>query len=176
MGAGTGAGSDTTYNDCNIAYGHAYSVLAAFQMTDASNVVHDMLMLRNPWGITNYNGNWHKGDTAWTAALIAQVPFGTNPTTSDSDGIFFMTAADFIKTDTAGDGTGSAYSCITNFEISHYRASEGYSNDYYDLMSTNEAEKTYYFVTPPNSDGDLYFTAETYYQEMVPSECIGASN
>ena len=40
-------------------------------MTDASNVVHDMLMLRNPWGITNYNGNWHKGDTAWTGALIA---------------------------------------------------------------------------------------------------------
>lgn len=30
MGAGTSGGSDTTYNDCGIAYGHAYSVIAAF--------------------------------------------------------------------------------------------------------------------------------------------------
>lgn len=33
MGAGTGAGADTTTNDCGIAYGHAYSILAAFDMS-----------------------------------------------------------------------------------------------------------------------------------------------
>ena len=166
MGAGTGTGSDTTFNDCGIAYGHAYSVLAAFQMTDSTtSTTYDMIMLRNPWGTTNYSGTWNKNDAGWTAAMIAQVPFGTNPTTSDSDGIFFMTSADFIQTTT---------NCITNFEISHYRASEGYSNDYYDLMST-DSTKTYYFATIPNQDGELYFTAETYYQEMVPSECLGLS-
>ena len=54
-------------------------------------------MLRNPWGATFYSGAWNKDDTAWTSSLISQVPFGIDPTTSDSDGIFFMTKEDFIK-------------------------------------------------------------------------------
>jgi hypothetical protein len=67
--------------------------------------------------------------------------------------------------------SGSAYSCLTNFEVAHYRASEGYKNNFYDIMGDDGTKKQYY-TTMPASDGDLYFTAETYYQEMVPSECI----
>ena len=64
---------------------------------------------------------------------------------------------------------------MINFEISHYRASEGYKNNYYDIIGDDGTKKQYY-TTMPAVDGDLYFTAETYYQEMVPSECItGAS-
>ena len=111
MGAGTGAGADTTFNDCGIAYGHAYSLLAAFEMTDASSVTWKMYMLRNPWGTTSYSGNWNKDDTKWTAALIGQVPFGINPTTSYSDGIFFMDKDEFLKI----TNNGAAYSCLTNF-------------------------------------------------------------
>ena len=70
MGAGTGSGSDTTTNDCGIAYGHAYSILEAFDMIAADGTVHDMYMIRNPWGTTNYNGAWYKSDSAWTTALI----------------------------------------------------------------------------------------------------------
>ena len=97
MGAGTGSGSDTTFNDCGIAYGHAYSVLSAFHMTADDGTVYDMIMLRNPWGTTNYSGAWYKSDSNWTTTLINQVPFGINPTTSDTDGIFFMTADHFIQ-------------------------------------------------------------------------------
>lgn len=137
MGAGTGAGADTTTNDCGIAYGHAYSILAAFDMsTTTPAATYNMLMIRNPWGTTGYTGPWHKGDTAWTSALIGQVPFGINPTTSDTDGIFFMTKEDFIKTQVSDSDT-TAYNCITNFEIAHYRASEGYKNNYYDIMATS---------------------------------------
>lgn len=52
MGAGTEGSTDTTFNDCGIAMGHAYAVLNAFTMTDADGVEYKMYTLRNPWGIT----------------------------------------------------------------------------------------------------------------------------
>lgn len=103
MGAGTAGGSDTTFNDCNIAYGHAYSILGTFTMD-----TYDMIMIRNPWGATYYNGNWNKDDTNWTDALAAQVLFGIDPRTSDSDGIFVMEASDFVT-------YSSSYSCINDY-------------------------------------------------------------
>jgi hypothetical protein len=71
MGAGTGGGSDSWYNDCGIAYGHAYSIITAFDMTDAEGTVFNMIMLRNPWGTTSYSRAWNKNYNAWTSALIA---------------------------------------------------------------------------------------------------------
>jgi hypothetical protein len=50
---------------------HAYSVLAAFTMTDASRVSHKCLLIRNPWGVAYYNQEWNKDDTAWTDDLVA---------------------------------------------------------------------------------------------------------
>lgn len=93
MGAGTSGGSDTTFNDCGIAYGHAYSVLGTYTMD-----TYDMVLLRNPWGLTYYSGTWNKDDAAWTDALVAQVPYGIDPRTSDTDGIFTMEISDFIDT------------------------------------------------------------------------------
>ena len=50
MGASTGSGLDSTINNCAIANGHAYSILAAFNMTDGTGKVHSVYMIRNPWG------------------------------------------------------------------------------------------------------------------------------
>ena len=51
MGAGTnGSGDDSATNQCGIAKSHAYSIISAFTMTDASSVEHKMLLMRNPWG------------------------------------------------------------------------------------------------------------------------------
>jgi hypothetical protein len=36
----------------------------------------------------------------------------------------------------------------------------------------DDGTKKQYYTTMPANDGDLYFTAETYYQVMIPSECI----
>ena len=69
MGAGTGSGSDTTFNDCGIAYGHAYSILTTFTMTSSGGTSYDMVMLRNPWGITYYSGTWYKSDSNWDDTL-----------------------------------------------------------------------------------------------------------
>jgi len=52
MGASTAGASDSVFNDCGIAAGHAYSIITSFEMTDSSSTVHKMLLLRNPWGVT----------------------------------------------------------------------------------------------------------------------------
>ena len=80
LGVGTDGSSDTTYNSCNIPMAHAYAVISVFQMTDGSS--HRMYMIRNPWGTSEYNGNWRSSDPAWTSSLKSQVPHGVDPTTS----------------------------------------------------------------------------------------------
>jgi hypothetical protein len=61
MGAGTaGNGDDTQNNGCGIAMSHAYSILAAFTMTDASNISYKMFLIKNPWGGSLYSSDWNK--------------------------------------------------------------------------------------------------------------------
>lgn len=100
--------SGETTNACGIVQGHAYSILSAFTMTDADGEDYNMLLIRNPWGITYYSKAWNKDDTNWTDDLAAQVLFGIDPRTSDSDGIFVMEASDFVE-------YSSSYSCINDY-------------------------------------------------------------
>jgi len=72
MAAGTGGGVDSTYNVCGIPNGHAYSILAAFNMTDSTGKVNSVYLIRNPWGLdTRYNQTWNSTDPKWTNALVA---------------------------------------------------------------------------------------------------------
>lgn len=82
LGAGTD-GADTNLNSCNIVAGHAYSMISAFELKTGSTVDYKLVMVRNPWGITEYNGNWKSSDALWTSDYISQVPNSVNPTTSD---------------------------------------------------------------------------------------------
>ena len=60
-------------------------------MTDSDNEIHDMILMRNPWGITGYLGDWNENDPRWTEELVAQVPYGIDPRTeADSDGMFVI--------------------------------------------------------------------------------------
>lgn len=152
MGAGTGAGSDTTYNDCGIAYGHAYSILTTFTMTSGSTD-YDMVMLRNPWGVTYYSGTWDYDDANWTDDLVTYVPWSIDPRTSNTDGIFVMEISDFVNT---------GINCINDFQISHYRESEGYSDDIFD-KEDDDGTLANYYITVPANNGALYFSAESYY-------------
>jgi hypothetical protein len=79
---GTGEGDDSTKNACGISNGHAYSIHGAFSITDGGKT-HDILMIRNPWGVSSYNKEWNAKDTRWTAATVAKVPLGIDPRTSD---------------------------------------------------------------------------------------------
>lgn len=163
MSAGTTGGADTGRNDCGIATGHAYSILEPFTMTDGSGTEHLMLLMRNPWGITYYNGPWYSDDVNWTDDLVAQVPWNIDPRASVDDGIFTMPMSEFSETE-------NDYNCIFNYEIAHYRASEGYSMDWYDAIDMGERYDDFY-IEVPAYEGGLYFTVETYYQDLIPNEC-----
>ena len=164
MSAGTTGGSDTGRNDCGIATGHAYSIIDSFVLNNGGAEI-DMLMLRNPWGVTDYSADWAHDDENWTAENIAQVPFSIDPTTSHNEGIFFIPMTTF-------GNTAEDYNCIFSFEIAHMRDSEGYKDAWYDeIDNTNEETYTSFYITVPANDGALYFTVESYYQEIVPLEC-----
>ena len=67
MGAGTsGEGNHNVSNDCGIAKSHAYTIIGVFIMDGEK-----MIMMRNPWGRTNYNGPYRSGDSRWTNAKVA---------------------------------------------------------------------------------------------------------
>jgi len=86
LGSGTIGGSDTLVNSCGIAMSHAYSLISVFNIydTDTTTVLHKMYMIRNPWGVTYYNGTWKHDDSSWTSAFKAQVPHSVDPTTSNA--------------------------------------------------------------------------------------------
>lgn len=58
LAAGT-VGVDTGVNSCGIVGGHAYAIIAAFELKTSGTVDHNMLMIRNPWGETYWNNNWN---------------------------------------------------------------------------------------------------------------------
>lgn len=150
MALGTDGTSDQELNSCGIAMAHAYSLISVFSMTNATDTIN-MYMIRNPWGFTYYNGKWNSADDRWTPELIAQVPNGVDPTTSNTDGIFFVEFEDIIK-------------CFHSLNIAHYRDNEGYKDTWYDVENElgSPFVKTLTF-TVPDQDGDLYLSTESYY-------------
>ena len=56
-------------NVCGMIQGHAYSVIAAFELVESDGTKHKMYLLRNPWSITYYSSDWHANDPRWTDEL-----------------------------------------------------------------------------------------------------------
>ena len=62
MGCNSPPGSDTNVNDMGIAFGHAYSILDAFEVEG-----NKLIQVRNPWGnVTEWKGAWSDKSTDWT--------------------------------------------------------------------------------------------------------------
>lgn len=89
-------GVDTKRNECSVVAGHAYTVIAVFELKTGSTVDHQMYMVRNPWGSSKYAKDWMHNDTKWTDDYLSQVPYGIDPTTSHDDGVFFIEDKDFL--------------------------------------------------------------------------------
>ncbi|GAB1725714.1 hypothetical protein NU195Hw_g4871t1 [Hortaea werneckii] len=66
---------------------HAYAVLEAWEEGDLK-----LLKLRNPWGDTEWEGDWADGSKQWTPEMMQKLKhqFG-------DEGIFWMTYKDFLK-------------------------------------------------------------------------------
>ena len=70
LNIGTRVGSDKDMNECGVSFGHAYAVLALFDLTDDSGVEHNMFLIRNPWGEATYTDLWNAKDARWNDELV----------------------------------------------------------------------------------------------------------
>ena len=114
--------------------------------------------MRNPWGSSTYSGDWNKNDAYWSDSTISNVPLGIDPRTSDSRGIFVIDVKEFING-----------RCFADYEIGHLR-DDKYVTTWYDATNMDENFHDY-FITVPEVKGDLYFTVESYYANVVPKSC-----
>lgn len=154
-------------NSCGIVAGHAYSVIAAFELQELGETQHKMYMLRNPWGITgreyaygeDYSYPWDENDDSWTENFISQVPYNINPTVNNT-GIFFIEHTDFID-------------CLNSFQIGHDRSAEGYTDTWFDKEDDYGFPWLWenYKIEIPEVNGDIYITIESYGYNIVPYMC-----
>ena len=59
-------------------------------MTDKTGMVYKMFILRDPWGMTDYNLDWAQDDPRWTPDMVAQIPEGVSPFNTTKTGYIFM--------------------------------------------------------------------------------------
>ncbi|MFN9910198.1 MAG: C2 family cysteine protease, partial [bacterium] len=45
--------------------GHAYTLVSGFTMTDKDGIAINLFIVRDPWGTSDYNGEWNANDTRW---------------------------------------------------------------------------------------------------------------
>jgi len=84
-----GFGSHSYLSKNNIANSHAYSILAADEFEGVK-----LLMLRNPWGDTEWKGDFSDYSNKWTPQLEKYFNFGI---AKGENGIFFISFEDFMK-------------------------------------------------------------------------------
>ncbi|KAK3073270.1 hypothetical protein LTR53_005320 [Teratosphaeriaceae sp. CCFEE 6253] len=69
--------------------GHAYAVLRTWEC-NVRNL--KLVKLRNPWGKTEWEGDWSDGSKLWTAKMMTTLGH-----TFGDDGVFWMSYVDFLK-------------------------------------------------------------------------------
>ena len=89
--SGTGAQPEEFYQTVGLEQGHAYSVISAAEIEDAGKIVK-LLQIRNPWGESEWSGDWSDNSTRWKPNTKKQL----NVVEQD-DGVFWMAFEDFIK-------------------------------------------------------------------------------
>lgn len=140
VGAATHAtGTDRTTNHCGIYNSHAYAFLAAFTLKN-EELEEDVILVRNPWGRTEYTGEWSYTDKRWTPELVAQIPLGVNPFETKVDGVFVMPKSSM------SEEFGQA--CFAKVYVGHTRDFDSYKDAWYDALDADDSTINFYFVPP----------------------------
>ena len=74
-------------------YGHAYTIINIYSVEIKPGEIERLVKLKNPWGNTEFNGDWSDKSKKWTPELKKICDF---PGEYD-DGIFYMSFNDFIE-------------------------------------------------------------------------------
>jgi hypothetical protein len=95
-GSLTGSGNHNNKSLKGISNGHAYSILDAKEYRAAGDIKSlRLLKIRNPWGHTEWTGDYSDSSPLWTTQLKAF--FGFVESKDNNDGVFFMLFDDYIK-------------------------------------------------------------------------------
>ena len=89
-----GSGNHNNKSAKGISNGHAYSILDAKEYLKESGNVR-LLVLRNPWGHTEWKGDWADDDIKnWTPEMKS---FFEYEKCSGNNGVFFIPIEEFVK-------------------------------------------------------------------------------
>jgi len=83
--------SSTGVNDQGMVSLHAYAVISAKEVLTKTGK-EQLLQVRNPWGGTEWNGDWSDNSPLWTAELKKELGWARS-----DDGRFWMSLKDFVK-------------------------------------------------------------------------------
>ena len=89
IGAGSGGDDDTQKNDVNIVQGHAFSLMDLCEIQG-----FQLMRLRNPWGKTEFEGDWSDHSIMWER--YPKVKRKLNPKVAD-DGEFWIQFQDYVR-------------------------------------------------------------------------------
>ncbi len=96
-GSVTGSGNHDIKSQKGISNGHAYSILDAKEYRKAGSSENLRLVkMRNPWGHTEWKGDYCDNSPLWTPELKRFFGFVDGGKDSD-DGVFFMPFEDYLK-------------------------------------------------------------------------------
>ncbi|KAF3131535.1 hypothetical protein TWF569_011159 [Orbilia oligospora] len=106
--------------------GHAYSVLKAREVDG-----HRFVLVRNPWGKSEWKGAWSDGSKEWTPYWIQQLDhkFG-------DDGSFWMSYRDFLRTFSVLERTrlfDSSWSVASAWVSEHVEWENAYSKNCFQI-------------------------------------------
>jgi len=93
-GSVTGSGDHFKKSEKGISNGHAYTILDAKEYNRSVGNGIKLLKMRNPWGHTEWKGDYSDKSKLWTPELKTYFGFVES---SKEDGVFFMPFEEYIK-------------------------------------------------------------------------------
>ena len=87
--AGTKSLKIEKFTENNLETGHDYTLINIYTVGDNIKLVK----LKNPFGCSEYNGDWEDSDDKWTPEIKAQCEFNEE----NNEGIFYMPYKDFME-------------------------------------------------------------------------------
>lgn len=139
-------GSDSYVEKVGICGSHAYSLLSAVELYENQGRYSkdnrtgrkiQLILLRNPWGSSEWKGEWSDYDTKWKDPALRKL---LDHEITD-DGSFFMTWRDFLQ-------------YYGDFQICYYNDDFKYSAI---RIESNENDPTYIQFTV-TQEGDYYIS------------------
>ena len=93
LSSGTSQTSAAMLKKLGLVSSHSYGLVRTEEVTKEDGETVRLVLLRNPWGHFEWEGDWSDKSELWTDELKQQVGF----TDDEFDGLFWMAIPDLMK-------------------------------------------------------------------------------